>query len=87
MVLSAVYRAELARGLQREGYALRISGLNGLFEIQDIPAKTLGRFSTRSKEINQSITEADKSAAARSRAALTTRKSKTSINRPELIKR
>lgn len=87
MVLSAVYRAQLARGLQREGYALRMSGRNGLFEIKDISPKTLERFSTRSKEIHQSLKENDISAEARSRAALTTRKSKTSINRPELVKR
>lgn len=56
MTMDAVYKLELANGLQRQGYALEF-GKNGNFEIAGISREQIEGFSTRDAEIKAWLAE------------------------------
>ena len=82
MAAGVVYRAALAREVQRLGYHITPNYLKGLFEITDVPAPVLEHFAQRRKQIEawlaaRGLTGAEASA----KAALATRPSKHNVAR------
>lgn len=55
MAAGAVYHAELARGLQRLGLAVDVTGTNGLFEIAGVDQDLCRYFSARRHEIEEEL--------------------------------
>ena len=87
--ISAIYRAELAEGLQRLGYGIERTHADGRFEIAGVSREVIEAFSTRRAEIEAAMKErgfddpADNKRLA-DRAALITRAAKRDVDKGEL---
>ena len=87
MAAGALYRAELAKGLERE-FGLEISRDKDSFRIEGVSKKLCDAWSTRRKEIIEALEERGLSGAkAASVAALDTRAVKEQVPRSELFER
>jgi conjugative relaxase-like TrwC/TraI family protein len=89
MWLGAFYRSELAREVQALGYALRTTHADGRFELAHIAPEQIGRFSSRSKAIEQALqakglSREQASARQLQTAALQTREAKQVHDRADL---
>ncbi len=85
MLVGAIYRGELAAGLQELGYRIERTHADGRFEISGVPKDLLRVFSTRSTDIEAALkARGEASAEAAARAALITRNSKADIAREDL---
>ena len=89
MLIGAIYRSELARGLSRLGYGIEKTHADGRFEIAGVSREVIDAFSTRRAEIEAGMTErgmgnpSDNPRLAE-RAALVSRAAKRDIDRDEL---
>ena len=89
MLIGALYRSELARGLGDLGYGIRKTHADGRFEIAGVSREAIEAFSTRRAEIEAGMAErgmgtpADNPRLAE-RAALASRAAKRDIDRAEL---
>ena len=89
MLLGAIYRSELARGLSRLGYGIEKTHADGRFEIAGVSREVIDAFSTRRAEIEAGMAErgmgnpSDNPRLAE-RAALMSRAAKRDIDRGEL---
>ena len=89
MLLGALYRAELARGLKDLGYGIEKTHADGRFEIAGVPREAIEAFSGRRAEIEAAMEERGLGASGDNpriaeRAALMTRAKKRDIDRGEL---
>ena len=89
MLLGALYRAELARGLGELGYGIEKTHADGRFEIAGVPREAIEAFSSRRAEIEAAMAERGLGVSADNpriaeRAALMTRARKRDIDRGEL---
>ena len=89
MLLGALYRAELARGLGDLGYAIEKTHADGRFEIAGVPRAAIEALSSRRAEIEAAMAERGLGASGDNpriaeRAALMTRVKKRDIDRAEL---
>ena len=89
MLLGALYRAELARGLGELGYGIEKTHADGRFEIAGVPREAIEAFSSRRAEIEAAMEERGLGVSADNpriaeRAALMTRARKRDIDRGEL---
>ncbi len=89
MLLGALYRAELARGLGELGYGIEKTHADGRFEIAGVPREAIAAFSSRRAEIEAAMAERGLGVSADNpriaeRAALMTRARKRDIDRGEL---
>ena len=89
MLIGALYRAELARGLEELGYAVEKTHADGRFEIAGVPRPVIDAFSTRRAEIEAAMEErglGDPAANPRvaERAALVTRSHKRDVDKEAL---
>ena len=89
MLLGALYRSELARGLSRLGYGVEKTHADGRFEIAGVPRTVIETFSTRRAEIEAAVAERGGGATAddqrlAQRAALMTRAAKRDVDRDAL---
>ena len=57
MLIGALYRAELARGLEGFGYRVEKTHADGRFEIEGVPREVIEAFSTRRAEIEKAMEE------------------------------
>ena len=89
MLIGAIYRSELARGLSRLGYGIEKTHADGRFEIAGVSREVVEAFSTRRAEIEAGMAErgfghpSDNPRLAE-RAALVSRATKRDIDRDEL---
>ena len=89
MLIGAIYRSELARGLGRLGYGIEKTHADGRFEIAGVSREIIDAFSTRRAEIEAGMAErgfghpSDNPRLAE-RAALVSRAAKRDIDRGEL---
>ena len=89
MLIGAIYRSELARGLSRLGYGIEKTHADGRFEIAGVSREVIDAFSTRRSEIEAGMAErgmghpSDNPRLAE-RAALMSRAAKRDIDRDEL---
>ena len=88
MAVGTIYRAALARELQKLGYEIDITHRDGRFEIVGIPEEVLQGFSTRREEIKKTL---DKwgvyDAESAAKATKITRTRKKHVERAELLER
>jgi len=85
MLGGAIYRAELARALQRIGYDVEVTHQDGRFEVKGFTKEQLRHFSRRREEIEAALKEVGASGAkASATLALYTRARKGPIERNEL---
>ena len=89
MLLGALYRSELARGLKDLGYDIEKTHADGRFEIAGVSREAIEAFSSRRAEIEAAMEERGLGASADNpriaeRAALMTRAKKRDIDRDEL---
>ena len=89
MLLGALYRSELARGLGRLGYGIEKTHADGRFEIAGVSRTVIEAFSTRRAEIEAAVAERGGGATAddqrlAQRAALMTRAAKRDVDRDAL---
>ena len=89
MLLGALYRSELARGLARLGYGTLKTHADGRFEIAGVGRTVIEAFSTRRAEIEAAMDARGHLATAENqrlaqRAALMTRAGKRDVDRAEL---
>ena len=89
MLIGAIYRSELARGLGRLGYGTEKSHADGRFEIAGVSRETIDAFSTRRAEIEAGMAERGMGSPSDNprlaeRAALVSRAAKRDIDRDEL---
>ena len=89
MLIGALYRAELARGLESLGYRVEKTHANGRFEIAGVPRPTIEAFSTRRAEIEaamaaQGIGDTKTNPHLAARAALVTRAHKRDVDKEAL---
>ena len=89
MLIGAIYRSELARGLARLGYDIRKSHADGRFEIAGVAREVIEAFSTRRAEIEAGMAERGMGAPSENprlaeRAALMSRAAKRDVDRAEL---
>ena len=85
MLGGAIYRAELARGLQRLGYEVAVSHQDGRFEVKDFTREQLRHFSRRREEIEAALERVGATGAkASATLALYTRARKGSVDRAEV---
>ena len=89
MLIGALYRAELARGLEELGYAVKKTHADGRFEIGGVPRSVIDAFSTRRAEIEAAMASrglGDPAANQRmaERAALVTRSHKRDVDKEAL---
>ncbi len=89
MLLGALYRSELARGLARLGYGTEKTHADGRFEIAGVGRTAIEAFSTRRAEIEAAMDARGQGAPAENqrlaqRAALMTRAGKRDVERAEL---
>ena len=89
MLLGALYRSELARGLKDLGYGIEKTHADGRFEIAGVPRAAIEAFSSRRAQIEAAMEERGLGASADNpriaeRAALMTRAKKRDIDRDEL---
>ncbi|MYA96179.1 MAG: relaxase domain-containing protein, partial [Nitrospinae bacterium] len=57
MLIGAIYRTELARGLEGFGYRVEKTHADGRFEIEGVPREVIEAFSTRRAEIEAAMEE------------------------------
>ena len=57
MLIGAIYRTELARGLEGFGYRVEKTHADGRFEIEGVPREVIEAFSTRRAEIEKAMEE------------------------------
>lgn len=91
MLLGAFYRAELAREVRALGYGIRMTHLDGRFELDHISDAQVAEFSGRSKQIEtelarRGLTRESASARQLEEAALATRTRKSAFDAVELSK-
>jgi conjugative relaxase-like TrwC/TraI family protein len=92
MLLGALYRAELARELQELGYSVRLTHIDGRFELANITERQVKAFSQRSAAIetylktHQGLERDDATAWTKKLAAVVTRDKKTNVDRNDLRK-
>ena len=89
MLIGAIYRSELARGLSRLGYGIEKTHADGRFEIAGVSRETIDAFSTRRAEIEAGMAERGMGSPSDNprlaeRAALMSRAAKRDIDRGEL---
>ena len=89
MLIGALYRAELARGLEELGYAIEKTHADGRFEIAGVPRQVIEAFSTRRAEIEAAMEGRGQGAPADNqriaeRAALMTRSHKRDVDKEAL---
>ena len=89
MLIGAIYRSELARGLGRLGYGIEKTHADGRFEIAGVSREVIEAFSTRRAEIEAGMAERGMGSPADNprlaeRAALVSRAAKRDIDRGEL---
>ena len=89
MLIGAIYRSELARGLSRLGYGIEKTHADGRFEIAGVSRETIEAFSTRRAEIEAGMAERGMGSPSDNprlaeRAALVSRAAKRDIDREEL---
>ena len=89
MLVGALYRAELARGLEELGYAVEKTHADGRFEIAGVPRPIIEAFSTRRAEIKAAMEARGRGAPADNprvaeRAALMTRSHKRDVDKEAL---
>ena len=89
MLIGAIYRSELARGLGRLGYEIEKTHADGRFEIAGVSRQVVEAFSTRRAEIEAGMAERGMGSPADNprlaeRAALMSRAAKRDIDRDEL---
>ena len=89
MLIGAIYRSELARGLSRLGYGIEKTHADGRFEIAGVSREAIDAFSTRRAEIEAGMAERGMGSPADNprlaeRAALVSRAAKRDIDRDEL---
>ena len=89
MLIGALYRAELARGLEELGYRVEKTHADGRFEIAGVPRKTIDAFSTRRREIEaameaQGLGDPAQRQRLAQRAALMTRARKRDVDKEAL---
>ncbi|OEZ51828.1 MobF family relaxase [Duganella sp. HH105] len=89
MLLGALYRAELARELQALGYGVRVTHLDGRFELAHISERQVRAFSQRSAAIEaylktQGMERGEASAWDKKLVAVITRDKKTDVDRAVL---
>ena len=89
MLIGAIYRSELARGLSRLGYGIEKTHADGRFEIAGVPRPVVEAFSTRRAEIEAGMAERGMGSPSDNprlaeRAALVSRAAKRDIDRDEL---
>jgi molybdopterin-guanine dinucleotide biosynthesis protein len=90
MLLGALYRAELARELQALGYAVRLTHMDGRFELAHINERQVKAFSQRSTAIeaylkeHQGLERGEASAWDKKLVAVITREKKTDVDRAYL---
>jgi conjugative relaxase-like TrwC/TraI family protein len=90
MLLGAYYRAELARELLALGYGIRLTNLDGRFELSHIDDAQVCAFSSRSNEIeaylkDRGLTRNQAPAELKKLIALITRVKKTEVDRSQLL--
>jgi len=91
MLMGALYRAELAREVQKLGYQVRRTRDDGLFELAHFTEEQLGEFSSRAKLMEEALAGEGKSrdaVSAKEMEILTiaTRPKKTNVDREVLRK-
>ena len=89
MLIGAIYRSELARGLSRLGYGIEKTHADGRFEIAGVSREVIDAFSTRRAEIEAGMAERGMGSPSDNprlaeRAALMSRAAKRDIDRGEL---
>ena len=89
MLIGALYRAELARGLEELGYGIEKTHADGRFEIAGVPRRVIETFSTRRAEIEaamaaQGLGDPAQDQRLAQRAALVTRAHKRDVDRDAL---
>ena len=90
MLLGALYRAELARELQTLGYSIRVTHLDGRFELSHIDDQQVKAFSQRSSAIEAYLKKhydferGEASAWDKKMVAVLTREKKTDVDRAYL---
>ena len=89
MLIGAIYRSELARGLGRLGYGIEKTHADGRFEIAGVSREVIDAFSTRRAEIEAGMAERGMGSPSDNprlaeRAALVSRAAKRDIDRDEL---
>ena len=89
MLIGTLYRAELARGLEKLGYAIEKTHADGRFEIAGVPRKVVEAFSTRRAEIEaamdaQGFGDPTGNQRVAERAALMTRSHKRDVDKEAL---
>ena len=89
MLIGAIYRSELARGLSRLGYGIEKTHADGRFEIAGVSRETIDAFSIRRAEIEAGMAERGMGSPSDNprlaeRAALVSRAAKRDIDRDEL---
>ena len=89
MLIGAIYRSELARGLARLGYGIEKTHSDGRFEIAGVSREVIDAFSTRRSEIEAGMAERGMGSPSDNprlaeRAALMSRAAKRDIDRDEL---
>ena len=89
MLIGAIYRNELARGLSRLGFGIEKTHTDGRFEIAGVARDVIDAFSTRRAEIEAGMAERGMGAPSDNprlaeRAALMSRAAKRDIDRGEL---
>jgi conjugative relaxase-like TrwC/TraI family protein len=88
-LITAIYRAELAREVRALGYQIRLTGKNGGFELAHITPEQIRAFSKRSAQIEASLEQRglDREAATSKqleRETLATRRPKRNVDRASL---
>ncbi len=91
MLMGALYRAELAREVQKLGYQVRRTRDDGLFELADFTKEQLEEFSSRSKVMEEALQQKGKNRKAVSAKemeilTIATRPKKTDVDRKTLKK-
>lgn len=90
MLLGALYRAELARELQVLGYSVRLTHIDGRFELGHINERQVKAFSQRSAAIeaylktHHGLERSEASAWDKKMVAVRTREKKTAVDRADL---
>lgn len=85
--LGQIYRYELAKELQSEGYSIKNLKDDLTYEVDEISDKAINEFSTRAKQIKDSISKLDDvNAKIKAKAALITRENKGNNNLNDLKK-
>ena len=91
MAIGAIYRAELAQGLEGLGYDIEKTHSDGRFEIAGVSREVIEAFSTRRAEIvaameERGLGEPGDNARMADRAALMTRASKRDVDKTRLVR-